>query len=86
MKIVYLPSFVRQLKNLEVELQQEVFEKIELFKEKTNHKQLKVHKLYGRLKNRYSFYVNYKTRIVFIYLNKKEVVLLAVGDHSVYDK
>lgn len=86
MKVRFLPIFARHLSRLDPKLQQEAIEKIELFKDKRNHEQLKVHRLHGRLAGRYSFYVNYKTRIVFSYLSKNEVVLLAIGDHAVYDK
>jgi len=84
MDVQYKPTFVRQLNALEKALQDEVIEKVELFKNIQNHRLLKVHKLKGRLKDRCSFSVNYKTRVVFSYLSKKEVVLLAVGDHDVY--
>ena len=86
MKISFLPAFVKKFNKLESDLQEEVLEKIELFKDVKNHKQLKVHKLNGVLSGRYSFSVNYKTRIVFSYLTKNEAVLLSVGDHDVYDK
>ena len=86
MKICFKPTFIRQFKQLDPGLQQEATEKIEYFKDKKNHKQLKVHRLRGRLAGRYSFYVNYKIRIVFSYLSKNEAVLLAIGDHAVYDK
>ncbi|MBU1126539.1 MAG: type II toxin-antitoxin system mRNA interferase toxin, RelE/StbE family [Patescibacteria group bacterium] len=69
------------------ELKEEAMEKIELLRDVKNHKQIKVHKLGGRLKGRYSFSVNFKTRIVFRYLNTKkpqEVLLTAIGDHDVY--
>jgi len=84
MEIFYAPAFIRQLKSLDPELQKEVIEKIELLKKIKNHKQLKVHKLKGRLSGRYSFSINYKTRIVFSYILKKKAILLAVGDHDVY--
>jgi plasmid maintenance system killer protein len=83
-KIGYLPIFIRQLKKLEDLLAQEVIGKIDLFKDPKNHDLLKVHKLHGRLKGRYSFYVNYKIRVVFIYVYKKEAMLFSVGDHDVY--
>ncbi len=83
-EVSYTPTFIKQLNSLEPELQEESIEKIELFKGEKNHKQLKVHKLKGRLKNRLSFSVNYRTRIIFDYLSSKEVVLLAIGDHDVY--
>lgn len=86
MKVAFAPPFFRQLKNLEKDLQEEVFEKIDLFEKDSKNISLKVHKLKGRLKGRCSFSVNYKTRIVFQYLSAQEVVLLAVGDHDVYKK
>lgn len=84
MNIYFKATFVRQFNKLDLELQQEVEEKIELFKNKNNHEQLKVHKLHGRLQGRYSFSVNYKFRIVCTFLSKNEVALLAIGDHDVY--
>ena len=84
MKVYFKPTFIKQFKKLESALQDEAFEKIELFKDEKNNKQLKVHKLNGVLSGRYSFSVNYQTRIVFSYLSKNEAVLLVVGDHDVY--
>lgn len=87
MEVSYTPGFLRMLKTLQKGLQEEAIEKIELFKYPENHKQLKVHKLGGRLKGRYSFAVNYNIRIVFRYIAKpKEALLLAIGDHDVYKK
>ena len=84
MKIIYIPQFFRHYKKLPKELQKEVQEKIEFFRKDPNHPFLKVHKLKGHLKRCYSFSVNYRYRIVFKYLSKKEAVLLCVGDHEVY--
>ena len=69
-KIIYAPVFVKQLKKLEPSLQNEVLEKVESFKDKNNHKTLKVHKLHGKFTDCFSFSVNYNTRIVFEYLGK----------------
>ncbi len=84
MKIIYTTSFLKLLKSFESNLQNEVIEKIELFKDKKNHKNLSVHKLHGKFTGSYSFYVNYKIRIVFDYLSKEEVALLLVGSHDIY--
>lgn len=84
MVINFKPSFVREFKKLPSELQEEVLERIELFKKVANHKKLKVHKLKGRLSDFYSFSVTYSHRIVFSYESKTEVVFLAIGDHDVY--
>jgi mRNA-degrading endonuclease YafQ of YafQ-DinJ toxin-antitoxin module len=79
------PAFLRQLKKLPAELQEEAVEKICLFKDKSNHRQLKVHKLKGELNGKWSFSVNYRDRIVFKWLSDEVVGLLAIGDHSIYD-
>ena len=66
-EVYFTKSFLKQIKLLENDLQEEVSEKVELFKNKNNHILLKVHKLNGKYKEYYSFSVNYKIRIVFIW-------------------
>jgi len=82
--IVYRPIFVRLYNKLEFSLQEEIKEKIALFRKPKNYKSLKVHKLHGKMHGCYSFSVNYKYRIVFEYMNRKTVALLSVGNHNVY--
>lgn len=84
MGVKYLPKFIRMFNKLDPALQDEVVEKIELFKNPKNHKLLKVHKLKGRLQGSYSFSIDYKNRIVFEYETKEIALLMAVGDHDVY--
>ena len=84
MQILFTPNFLRQLKKLEPSLREEVLEKIELFQKNKRDTSLKVHKLSGKLKDRYSFSINYRYRIIFTYFSKEEVILTAVGDHDVY--
>ena len=83
-EILFKPSFIKQLNKLEDGLVEEVFAKIEFFKNPKNHSMLKVHKLHGVLKGSLSFSVNYKTRIIFEYESKKSVVFLTIGDHDMY--
>ncbi|MEK7567429.1 MAG: type II toxin-antitoxin system mRNA interferase toxin, RelE/StbE family [Patescibacteria group bacterium] len=83
-EVNYKPTFIRNLNRLENALREEVIEKIELFKNTDNHKTLKVHKLHGPFIKYYSFSVNYKTRIIFEFVSKKETVLLSIGDHDIY--
>ncbi len=84
MVVRYKPSFIREFKKLPKDLREEASERMELFKDKKNHKKLKVHKLKGKLKDFYSFSVTYSHRIVFMYEGKEEVVFLGIGDHDVY--
>ena len=85
LRIGYKPAFLRMLKKLHPALQEEVKERIALFQEDPDHASLRAHKLKGILKGRWSFSVNYSYRVVFIYEGKSVVVLLAVGNHSIYD-
>jgi mRNA-degrading endonuclease YafQ of YafQ-DinJ toxin-antitoxin module len=88
MEIAYSPSFVRKYKNFPDSLKQEIKEKIVLFQDEVNHRQLRVHKLSGSLKDQYSFSVNYKVRVVFVYSDEtpRRAILLAVGDHDIYNE
>ncbi|MDP3956052.1 MAG: hypothetical protein Q8Q18_02300 [bacterium] len=83
--VVYKPGFIRQFKKLPALLQKEVVVKVALFRDIKNHPALEVHKLHGRLNGKLGFSVNFKYRVVFIYLSDREAVLLAVGDHTVYE-
>ena len=85
MKLIFVPSFVKQLRKLEPALQNEVIEKLNLLQDSKNHMTLKVHKLNGKLKARWSFSVNYKYRVLFHKLSEDTILILSVGSHSVYD-
>lgn len=83
MRVFFTHRFLKMANALPVDLQKEVQEKVNLFREPENHQALKVHKLKGSLKDFFSFSVNYKTRVVFEQ-GKEGVTLHAVGDHDVY--
>ncbi len=86
--IVYQPGFLKRLSKIKKAsplLFEEVLEKVERFKDKDNHKALKVHKLRGRMSHLYSFSINYKIRIIFKYAERRtEAHLLDIGNHNLY--
>lgn len=86
MEVGFATSFLRMLAKLPIGLQEEAMEKIERFRDEKSHKQLKVHALRGSLAGRYSFSVNFQTRIVFRYqpTKPKSALLLSIGDHDIY--
>jgi plasmid maintenance system killer protein len=84
MEILYTAKFLRLLGDVEPALEQEIYEKIDLFKHAKNHRTLKVHKLKGKLSGRYAFSVNYRIRVVFSYSGKNTAIFLALGDHDLY--
>jgi mRNA-degrading endonuclease YafQ of YafQ-DinJ toxin-antitoxin module len=83
MRVWFTPRFVRMVGSLAKDLQEDVYEKVDLFCDPKNHPALKVHTLRGILKGFSSFSVNYKTRVIFE-MRKDGVILHAVGDHDVY--
>ncbi|HEY4487626.1 MAG TPA: type II toxin-antitoxin system mRNA interferase toxin, RelE/StbE family [Candidatus Paceibacterota bacterium] len=82
--IEYAPAFLRQFKKLPISTQEEAQEKIGLFKNRSNHHRLGVHKLKGKLRGKWSFSVNYSDRIVFKWIADNKAGLLAIGDHEIY--
>lgn len=84
LKIAYKPTFLKTLNKLPRDLRDEAREKIELFQKEPDHSFLKTHKLTGKMSGMWSFSVNYEYRIIFQYLAKEEVVLLAIGTHDLY--
>ena len=83
--VFYTPGFIREYDKLQSDLQKEVKERIELFRNDPRHPFLRVHKLKGVLRKRWSFSVNYSYRIIFEYDSKNSVALLSVGNHAIYD-
>lgn len=84
-EITFSPKFLKTVKKLKPNLQQEIIERVNLLKNESNHEVLRVHKLKGRLKGRYSFSVDYKNRIVFNHLDDNTIYLLNFGGHEIYD-
>jgi addiction module RelE/StbE family toxin len=86
MEVSFAPQFRRQFRKLPNKLQEEIFEKIELFSDLNQHHALHVHKLKGKMEGRWSFSTNYRYRIVFMWEKQnKSAILLAIGDHSIYE-
>lgn len=81
----FTPEFFRRLKNLTPQLQEIAFKKIELFRDRNNHRQLEVHKLHGEYRGFFGFSINRKNRIMFEWISDEEARLHTVGDHSIYD-
>lgn len=82
-RYIFQPIFLRTLKKLHKDIQQEALESIESFKDEKNHKSLKLHKLHGVFENLYAFSVNYKYRIIIEFVDDK-VLFLDIGNHDIY--
>jgi mRNA-degrading endonuclease YafQ of YafQ-DinJ toxin-antitoxin module len=48
------------------------------------HPSLVIHKLKGKLKNYYSFSVDYDYRVIFRFIDKNKVLFINIGTHDIY--
>ena len=86
MKVAFTPQFRRQFRKLPKKLQEETLDKIDSFTQLKQHTSLHVHKLNGKMAGRWSFSVNYRYRIVFMWEKQNaSAILLAIGDHTIYE-
>lgn len=85
-KIGFSPEFFRKLKHLHSEIQEEAFHRLELFKDPVNHRSLRMHKLKGRMRDKYAFSITYKIRIIFRWQTKSKDIaeILTIDNHDVY--
>jgi mRNA-degrading endonuclease YafQ of YafQ-DinJ toxin-antitoxin module len=84
MEQLFTARFLRTLNKLTPEIQSDVIKAIEEFKDKENHKKLRLHKLRGEMKAYHSFSANFEHRVI-VKMVKTTVYFMDVGDHSVYD-
>lgn len=85
MKIIYTSKFEREYKKLPKFLKYLAEEKEKIFRKNPFDKKLNAHKLHGKLKDFWSFSINYDWRIIFeISKNKKVFYFHSVGNHKIY--
>jgi addiction module RelE/StbE family toxin len=73
-------AFKKAAKNKAIETR--FWQKIELFTQDPFHPQLKTHKLSGKLKNLWSYSVDYDLRVIFYFENKSKVVFIDIATHN----
>lgn len=83
MKIIYSPRFAKEYKQLPIKIKLQAEKKEGIFRKDPFTSSLKTHKLTGKLKEFYSFSVNYQYRIVF-HLEDETVVFDNIGTHEIY--
>jgi mRNA-degrading endonuclease RelE of RelBE toxin-antitoxin system len=83
-RIFYAPEFQRDYKKLPEVVKKQLKLKGQLFEENPFHPLLRTHKLTGVLSGLWSFSVDFRHRVIFEFLSGREVLLLRVGNHSIY--
>ncbi|OGE84256.1 MAG: hypothetical protein A3B23_00380 [Candidatus Colwellbacteria bacterium RIFCSPLOWO2_01_FULL_48_10] len=84
MKIGYSARFWRLYNKLPADIKILVKERLEIFKNDYLDPRLKTHKLTGELDGYYAFRINYAHRVIFKIFDKEIILMVAVGDHSIY--
>ena len=78
------PIFDRHYKKLPLKIKWKAKEREQIFRESPFDSLLRTHKLHGKDKDSWAFWIDYKYRIKFIFLNEKEVLFLDIGTHDMY--
>ncbi|MFH1968089.1 MAG: type II toxin-antitoxin system mRNA interferase toxin, RelE/StbE family [bacterium] len=84
-EIKYKRQFLKKLSKLPKEVIERAGEKEKIFKENPFHPILKTHKLHGKEKEAWAFWIDYSYRIKFIFLSDNKVLFLDIGTHDVYE-
>lgn len=83
MHVFYTARFLRSLKKLPKDIQDDVVVACKKFENTKNHESLKLHKLTGGMKAYHAFSVNFRYRVV-VKITKGEAYCMDVGTHEVY--
>ncbi len=84
-EIAFSSSFKRAFKKNvagNASLEASFWERVELFKNNPFEPKMRTHKLSGRLKDLWSFSVEYDLRIIFLFVEQDKVVFVAIGTHT----
>lgn len=78
------PLFEKHYKKLPREIKEKAKKKERIFRNNPFHPNLKTHKLIGKEKEVWAFWISYSYRLKFIFLNNEEVLFLDIGTHDIY--
>lgn len=84
MKIYYSSKFAKEYKRLPLKVKIAAEKKEKIFRKNPRDARLKTHKLTGRLREYYSFSIDYQYRIIFEFREKEIVWFHSVGTHEIY--
>lgn len=84
MKIYYSAKFAKAYKKLPRKVKLQAEKKELVFRKNPRDASLKTHKLTGRLKEFWAFWVDYKYRIIFEFREKDVIWFHSVGTHEIY--
>jgi addiction module RelE/StbE family toxin len=84
MKIIYSSKFAKEYKRLPLKIKKTAEKKEDIFRKNPFESSLRTHKLTGKLKEYYSFSIDYQYRIIFEFVKKNIIWFHSVGTHEIY--
>ena len=76
--------FDKSYKKLSKEVKEKAKEKEKIFREDPFDPRLRTHKLSGKEKEIWAFWIDYHYRIKLVFLDNNEVLFLDIGTHEIY--
>ncbi len=83
-EVKYSIRFLKHLSKLPKEVINKAKEKEKIFRENPFHPLLNTHKLSGKEKTIWAFWITYDYRIKFIFIGNEKVLFLDIGTHNIY--
>lgn len=84
MKIYYSRKFAKEYRRLPKKIKLAAERKENIFRNDPFDPQLKTHKLTGKLKDSWSFSIDYHYRIIFEFKDENTIWFHSVGTHGIY--
>jgi len=84
MQIYYSSKFAKEYRQLPKNIKLQAEKQEQYFRLTPFNPRLKTHKLTGKLKDFWSFSINYQYRIIFEFADENTVWFHSVGTHSIY--
>ena len=84
-EVEFDPSFKKVFKKRirnQIILEKKFWQKVQLFINDPFHRNLKTHKLSGKLKNLLSFTIDYDCRVIFYFKTSSKAVFVDIGTHD----
>ena len=86
MNVVFYPRFERSYNRLDPQVRRIADGRIALFERDPLNSRLRTHELHGKLKGVWSFSVDSRLRVLFVFLDERRtrVALIDIGTHRLY--
>ncbi|MGB5158819.1 type II toxin-antitoxin system RelE/ParE family toxin [Desulfobacterium sp. N47] len=84
-EIAFSSSFKRAFKKIikgKTELEQRFWQQLEIFTINPFDERLRTHKLSGKLKDLWSFRIEFDTRVIFYFIDNERAMFVDIGKHD----